>query len=487
MPVDTIDQLEQDIVNIDTGRIASQEQGRRTLGQDLNSSMQGALRGAQTLQADEINVQKSKEVDDLLKSGVEGIAAYAKELGIQDDTVFRQMATNAKDPKDLIPIYSLIKKQAEKTISSARDSEISGTIVKSIEELNGNPNATFEDYSILISKLDALKEKASPEKAKLIQDTQDNLFKSGKERFKSEEKKLKGNFGDLYDENGQKLPTIQQDRTKIEKIQRAITFGSRGGQRVLGTSINKQVAIQDALDTIKGIDAREFKATLQIGSELASIIAQVMASGQGTTESDRKAFFPASWSGTVKDAWQTATGKPIDAMPKDLLDQLKHMLTREKKFWDQRIQDIGASLAGTLAPIFNTVAVNPNTGKRTKTRKDAQRLFINWLLTQNDATKTISERIGEGSTYDILNLMTTKEERKLFEEDAQNADMKYNPSNGEGSNTVINVGQGTVDNKQDSQSKPTDTVESTGGSVADIEASIAADEAELAALEARGN
>ncbi len=65
--------------------------------------------------------------------------------------------------------------------------------------------------------------------------------------------------------------------------------------------------------------------------------------------------------------------------------------------------------------------------------------------------------------------------------------MKYNPSNGEGSNTVINVGQGTVDNKQDSQSKPTDTVESTGGSVADIEASIAADEAELAALEARGN
>ncbi|MDM8548292.1 hypothetical protein QUF61_17510 [Candidatus Venteria ishoeyi] len=422
MPVDTIDQLEQDIVDIEGRNIASQAQGRRTLGQDLSGAMQGALKSAEVLQKNEINVQKQKEADELLKSGVQGITAYGQELQLADTTVYENMAANVKDPKELINIYSLMRKKADTEVKQKAHQETIFSLRDVLEE--AMTTADPEKIAIAGNKINNAKGSTTdPDVIKQLESMEKGLNDASARAGSGKGGKGKGTFGKLYDENERELPTIQQDRARISKVQDALTFGSKGGQRVLGTSINKQIAIQDALDTITGIEEGEFEGTQQIGQEIASIIAQVLSTGGQSTESQQRALFPNSWAGSVKNKIQEIKGKPMDAIPKPLLKQLEHMLTREKNFWDSRIADVNKSLAGTLAPIFNTVAVNPNTGKRSRPNRGAQKQFAAWLLSHVKDSGSTADRAGTDRTLDVLDLMASEEDKARFIKEARDSDI----------------------------------------------------------------
>jgi len=417
MAIDTIGQLGLDIAEQEARGYESDIAGRRELARGIQGGVEAGLSGAQNALQYELETARKREAEAFLKNGAQEVVNYASSMGL-DPTLYKKLVANVKDPKEFIPLFKTAKQAGEK---KAEDANVLNFVTQ-LEALSGVSddnkfNAMINKFNSKIVGTES-EQKRMRDALKSAKDTRDATVKKSAGRSISP--------GELADKYGQKVPSKESDEKAIRELQKAMVFGSRGGQRVLGTAINKQVAIQDALDTISGIEEGEFEATQQIGQEIASIIAQVLSTGGTSTLEDRRAMFPNSWKGTITNQIQEIKGKPLSAIPKPLIDQLKHMLEREKNFWDSRISDVNKSLSGMLSPIFNrTAMVN---GKLTRIRKEDQKQFANWLINQDRAYKSVSERIGKDRS-DILDLIASDEDKQRWIEEAQNSDLKLENRN----------------------------------------------------------
>jgi hypothetical protein len=196
----------------------------------------------------------------------------------------------------------------------------------------------------------------------------------------------------------------------------------------------------DGLDTIAGVREGEFKGTKEIGQELASIIAQVLSVGGGTTEGDRRALAPESFAADTKGVIQYVTGNPQQAIQDGLLEQLEHMLDRERKFWKKTMNKKNNLLFHTIRPVFDR-----EDGDGRFVNKDLMRDWVNLLESSDALTDLSRDVVIVGDTGDA----------------------------GGGGNAGVEAIPVDV---------PIEEAPSGGDSVAELEASLAADEAELAAL-----
>jgi hypothetical protein len=381
MPIDTIGSLNLQIGEQKAKGLeqedAAQAQREQTLARGIGGATQAAVSGVESALAGEVEIQKKREADELLKSGAEGIGQYATEMGL-DPTVYVNMAGNVKDKTKFVEIYKLIKMKADKQASEAKRMEVLGGAVSSIQELRANPKATREDYEKLVANMGIQELNADKDTALQINRTKDDLMKEANRKFGDPAKKsLKASQAATKQR--------QKDETAVEKAMRTTILGGRGGQKVFGNAINKVSGIMDGLDTVKGIEEGEFKATKQIGAELGSIIAQVLAPGGSSTAEDRRSLAPESFAADAKGVIQYVTGNPQEAIDSGLLEQLQHMLERERKFWNDRLKKSNAQMYFTVKPALE--------------RKGGDGRFVNADLARNwgDLMDTLGER-GEFDT-----------------------------------------------------------------------------------------
>ena len=155
MPVNTIGDINLREAELKAQGVEAGPRALRTLGSDVGSGISGALKSAEVLQENELNKQKQKEADALLASGVEGVVQYTQELGIEDSTVYRKMAETAKSPKDLVGIYALAKKKADKDASDAKRAEgaqqLSGSLVGIRQKISDGSIKNDDFDSLLVS------------------------------------------------------------------------------------------------------------------------------------------------------------------------------------------------------------------------------------------------------------------------------------------------------------------------------------------------
>jgi hypothetical protein len=373
MAINTIGGLGRELAEVEARAIEEEGRTVRGIGRAVSEATGGALRSAEVLQQREIDKQKQKDAEALLASGVQGVSQYAQELGFEDSTVYTRMAQSVKSPNELVNIYGLMRTKADKDISDKNRMVVLGTAADSIRDLRANPKATREDYEKLASEMGTAELGADKDTALQINRTKDDLLKEADRKFGDSAKR----------EQKTALASSKQrqkDEAAVEKAMRTTILGGRGGQKVFGNAINKVSGIMDGLDTIKGIEEGEFKGTQQIAAELGSILAQVLAPGGGSTEKDRENLTPQSLGGTIDDTIQYISGNPQDAVSKDLMMQLKHMLERERKFWNNRLKENNAQMYFTVKPVLE--------------RKGVDGKFVNSDLARNwaDLMETLAER-----------------------------------------------------------------------------------------------
>ena len=107
------------------GREEDKEQRMQALSRGIGSSVQSGLQSAGTALAGEIDVQKKREAEELLKSGAQGLQQYAQEVGLDPSDMkgILSMAQNVRDPKAFADLYKMVKTKAEK---KAEDSHVAG-------------------------------------------------------------------------------------------------------------------------------------------------------------------------------------------------------------------------------------------------------------------------------------------------------------------------------------------------------------------------
>lgn len=373
MPIDTIGQLNLQAAENKAQSELDRAQSLKDLGSNIGGSINTALESVEKLKTKEVDMQKQKEFDGLLKSGSSGVQAYAQELGIEDPTVYLKMAESIKDPKQFVNIYQIMRKKADVTASAKKRSGILGEVQDQIKAMN--ESGDFSNADMVQSRINELAADPNtpPDVAKELNVVGDNVRRSvGSREAKAAAAVSKQRAAAAKQRNS--------DEKRLEATMRTAILGGRGGQKVFGAAINKVVATMDGLDTIKGIDEGDIVDTQQIASELGAIITNVLASGGASTKDDRENMTPKSLGGTIKDTVQYISGKPQDAVSKDLLDQLKHMLDRERKFWNDRLMKNNDQLFFAVRPIIE--------------RQDIEGRFVNKDLARDwsDLMEVLSER-----------------------------------------------------------------------------------------------
>lgn len=376
MPIDTIGQLGLDIADREAGLIESREERKQErlkgLVGGISGSVSKGVAGMESALESELNMAKKREAEEFLKQGVNGVSMYAQELGL-DPTLYTKMAQNMKDPTQFVNVYKLMRDKADKKTTEENRLKVLSGAVSSIDQLRSNEKATREDYSRLVAEMGKAELTADKDTALQINRAKDDLMKEADDKFGDPEKKaLKLSQASTKQR--------QKDEVAVEKAMRSTILGGRGGQKVFGNAINKISGIMDGLDTIEGIKQGEFKATKQIGAELGSIIAQVLAPGGTSTAEDRRSLAPESFAADAQGVIQYVTGNPQEAIDDGLLEQLKHMLDRERKFWNGRLKENNAQMYYTVKPVFD--------------RKGSDGKFVNSDLARNwaDLMETLAER-----------------------------------------------------------------------------------------------
>jgi len=421
-----IDELELDIADREAGAIRGKAESFSKIGQMVSGGAKPGLDAAENIVKLDESERMKGEWDKMTANGEQSINALAQELNLDPSEYTkiyqaqRNPQTGQTPPAVTLQVMKMMKDaNAQKNKQGELDAFSKGLLSAEGIEEDDKFEKFMNEQQIGVSQMQSQEAKDDARK------TLKGIREQREAKAKSSSGAKAVGAGKVVNEFGELLPTVKQDEKLIVDMQKAMVFGSRGGQRVLGTAINKQVAIQDALDTISGIDEGDFIGTQQIGQEVASIIAQVLSVGGQSTESDRKQLFPKSWSGSISNQIQEIKGKPMSAVPKPLMDQLKHMLQREKNFWDSRITDVNKSLSGILGNVFDRTAIID--GKSVRTRRKQQKRFAQWLINQDKSSKSVSSRIKKKRT-DIFDLMANEEDRKKFISQALDADLTIRQS-----------------------------------------------------------
>jgi len=426
-----IDDLELDIADREAQRELnmanrkSEQLGK--IGQMVAGNVETGLGAAEDVAKLEESKRMKGEWDKMTANGEQSITALAGELGLEPSEYVkiyqaqRNPQTGRTDPQVMLNIMKTMKQASAEKAFQAEDSKFQSLLSGFEGEMTSDTENEFIKAAGQGSE--RFVKKNLPVAKAFIQGKKDSATKkaTASAALRDSDPREKLSFqGKLLNEHGEIQPTVQQDRTAREKVQRALVFGSKGGQRVLGTSINKQVAIQDALDTLEGTGKDGYKATKQIGQELAAIIAQVLSAGGAVTEAQMNAVFPSSLQGDLGNMAQHITGEAVDSLPEGLLNQLRKMLEREQTFWNKRISNINTSLAGTLGDIFKTKSWVKRDGKweLTRTRKKMQKDFAAWLLNQTESQEDVL-----GAKAGLFDLIATDEDKERWKKEASEADV----------------------------------------------------------------